>query len=269
MTRPSLAIIGWSGLGLLYLPLLAVAVASFNAGRHGPAWKGFTVDWYVKLLGNQAVIEATVNTLVVAGISTVIATILGTLLALGLARTPWPGPVRSGLDVLIHLPVVTPDIILAAALVVAFAVLRLLGPTAETWFAPGLLQTITGHITFEIPFVALIVMARLTVIGRSQEEAARDLYASTWRLYTRVLLPQLAPAIAAGALLACSLSLDDFIIAFFTSGPGTETLPVLIYGQMARGVSPELHALSTLIFAATVLLVVGAARLQGGRPNAT
>ncbi|GDY13227.1 spermidine/putrescine ABC transporter permease [Planctomycetota bacterium] len=265
----TLSVLGWSGIGLLYVPLLAVAVASFNAGRHGVAWKGFTVDWYVKLLGNQVVAEATVNTLLVAGISTIVATVLGTLLALGLARTPWPRPVRGGLDVLIHLPVVTPDIILAAALVVAFAVLRLLGPLAEVWFAPGLLQIIIGHITFEIPFVALIVMARLTMIGRSQEEAARDLYASTWRLYTRVLLPQLAPAIAAGALLAFSLSLDDFIIAFFTCGPGTETLPVLIYGQMARGVSPELHALSTLIFVATVLLVVGAARLQGSRAAAS
>jgi spermidine/putrescine transport system permease protein len=156
------------------------------------------------------------------------------------------------------LPIVTPDLIIAAAMVALRQV--------WSFFDPGLFAMVVGHVTFQVSFVALVVQARLAQIGHGQEEAARDLYASTWTLTRRVLLPQLAPAIAAGAMLAFTLSLDDFIISFFTASPDSGTLPLFIQASVKRGIAPEIHALSTLILLATVLLVLGATRLS--RPAA-
>lgn len=251
------AALAWAGLALLYAPLLAVAATSVNAARQGHAWRGFTLQWYAELFQDQDVLEAARNTLLLAGASTAAATVLGTCLALGLGRFPWPKWFRAGLDVTVQLPVVTPDIIFAAALVVAFRVLRLVSAA----FQPGLLDMILAHVTFQVAFVALVVHARLATIGREIEEAARDLYAGTWTLLWRVLLPLLWPGILAGAMLAFTLSLDDFVISFFTAGPESNTLPLFIYSSVRRGLSPRMHALSTLIFLATVLLVLGTQRL--------
>jgi spermidine/putrescine transport system permease protein len=244
----------------LYAPLLAVAVMSVNSARHGFAWRGFTAQWYAGLLHNPQVLEAAGNTAILAVVSTVIATVLGTMLALGAWRFPWPRWMRRSLDFIVYLPVVTPDIIFAAALVIAFWVLR------QVWsvFQPGLVNMILGHVTFQIAFVALVVHSRMATIGRTVEEAARDLYASTPYLLWRVLLPLLAPGIAAGAMLAFTLSLDDFVISFLTAGPDSTTLPIFIYSSVRRGVSPEIHALSTLIFLVTVVLVIGIERLTAG-----
>jgi len=239
-------------LAALYAPLAAVAYLSVNANRHGFAWKGFSLKWYAGLLGNDAVREAACNTLVLAVVSTLIATVLGTLLALAMARVPWPRGVRRLLDLLVYLPVVTPDILFAAALVVAFQILR--GLSAA--FNPGLLPMILGHVAFQIAFVALVVGSRLATLGRALDEAARDLYATPLYLFRRVTLPLLAPGIAAGAMLAFTLSLDDFVISFFTAGPQSTTLPLYIYASLRRGISPEIHALSTLIVLATVVLVI-------------
>jgi spermidine/putrescine transport system permease protein len=128
-------------------------------------------------------------------------------------------------------------------------------------FNPGLLTMIVAHVTFQIAFVALVVQSRLATIGRTLEEAARDLYADTWILLRRVMLPLLMPGIVAGAMLAFTLSLDDFVISFFTAGPDSTTLPIFIFASVRRGVTPEIHALSTLIFLVTVLLVIGIERL--------
>lgn len=244
-------------LSFLYLPMVAVAVASFNAGRHGFAWRGFTFDWYVRLAHNSYVLEAARNTLILAIVSTLVATVLGTGLAIGMSRFPWPRPVRRYLDLVVYLPVVTPDIIFAAALVVAFSILRVLSPV----FNLGLPAMIIAHVTFQVAFVALVVQSRLAGIGPHIEEAARDLYADTPYLLRRVMIPLLMPGIIAGAMLAFTLSLDDFVISFFTAGPESQTLPILIYGSVRRGLSPEIHALSTLIFLVTVLLVVGLERM--------
>ncbi len=246
-----------AALVFLYAPMLAVAVFSVNAARHGFAWKGFTLQWYARLFGNEYVLEAARNTLILAACSTAVATVLGTLLAIGLSRFPWPAALRRSLDVALYLPVVTPDIIFAAALVVAFRLLR----AASAVFEPGLTTMILAHVTFQIAFVALVVQGRLATIGRTLEEAARDLYADTPYLLRRVMLPLLAPGIVAGALLAFTLSLDDFVISFFTAGPTSTTLPIYIYASVRRGVSPEIHALSTLVFLATVLLVIGLERM--------
>lgn len=251
------AAIALATLAFLYLPLLAVAVASLNAGRHGFAWRGFTLDWYVRLFNNPHVLEAARNTLVLALVSTLIATVLGTALAIGMSRYPWPRWLRNYLRLAVYLPVVTPDIIFAAALIIAFSVLR----AVSSLFELGMPAMIIGHVTFQTAFVALVVQSRLAIIGRELEEAARDLYADTPYLMRRVMLPLLAPGIIAGAMLAFTLSLDDFVISFFTAGPGSQTLPILIYGSLRRGLTPEIHALSTLILLVTVLLVLGLERL--------
>jgi len=253
-----LTVPAYAALVFLYLPMLAVGVFSVNAGRHGFGWKGFTLEWYGRLLQNSQVLEATRNTLILAVVSTVVATVLGTVLAIGMSRFPWPRRWRGFLDFAVYLPVVTPDIIFAAALVVAFGLLR----AVSAAFNPGLLTMVIAHVTFQIAFVALVVHSRLVTIGRTLEEAARDLYADTPYLLRRVMLPLLMPGIVAGAMLAFTLSLDDFVISFFTAGPDSTTLPIFIYASVRRGVTPELHALSTLIFLATVLLVLGLERLM-------
>jgi spermidine/putrescine transport system permease protein len=243
-------------IAFLYLPLLAVGVFSVNATRYGLTWKGFTFDWYTKLLQNEFILEAAWNTLVLAVVSTVVATILGTFLAIGLDRFPWGRKSNTFLDVMLHIPVVIPDIILAASLVVAFGLLRLISSV----FEPGLFNMIIGHITFQIAFVALVVRSRLVSLGRDIEEAARDLFASTPYLLRRVTIPLLLPGILAGAMMAFTLSLDDFVISFFTAGPDSITLPLFIYAEVRRTVSPEIHALSTMTVLITVILIIGIER---------
>jgi len=245
-------------IGFLYLPLLAVAFFSVNATKYGLVWKGFTLDWYIKLFHNDIILGAAMNTLELAVISTVISTVLGTILALGIDRFPWSKRSATSLDMILHLPVVIPDIILAAALVVAFGMLRMV----SSWFEPGMLNMVIGHITFQIAFVALVVRSRLDAVGIDIEEAARDLFASNAYLLRHVTLPLIMPGIVAGAMLAFTLSLDDFVISFFTAGTDSVTLPIYIYAAVRRVVTPEIHALSTLVLLATVLLVIGSERMS-------
>jgi spermidine/putrescine transport system permease protein len=243
-------------MAFLYLPLFGVAVFSVNSARRGLVWKGFTLDWYIKLFDNEWILEAAWNTLILAVVSTVVATVLGTILAIGMDRFPWSKRANSVLDTILHIPVVIPDIILAAALVVAFGLLRFVSSV----FEPGLPNMIIGHITFQVAFVALVVRSRLVSLGRDIEEAARDLFASSWYLMRRILLPLLMPGIVAGAMLAFTLSLDDFVISFFTAGPESQTLPLFIFAAVRRGVTPQIHALSTLVMIITVILVIGTER---------
>jgi len=261
--RPIVAMVAICSLVFLYVPSLAVAVFSVNNARYGLVWKGFTWKWYERLFNNEAILEAALNSLLAAGISTVAATILGTALALGLDRFPWPRRLTKAMDLLVHLPVVTPDIILAAALVLTFNFLRGLSGL----FDLGMTTLVLGHITFQISFVTLVVRSRLASLGRDIDEAARDLYATGSYLFLRVTLPLLAPGILAGAMLAFTLSLDDFIISFFTHGPDSVTLPIYIYSSVRRGVSPEIHALSTLVLLVTVMLVLAAERFSRFRAN--
>ena len=254
--NPLITVIALATVGFLYLPLVAVAVFSVNATRYGLVWRGFTLDWYIKLFQNEFILEAGWNTLVLAVVSTIVATILGTVLAVGMDRFPWSRKTNTFLDMVLHIPVVIPDIILAAALVVAFGLLRFV----SSLFEPGLLNMIIGHITFQISFVALVVRSRLVSIGRDVEEAARDLFAGTPYLLWRVTLPLLLPGIVAGAMLAFTLSLDDFVISFFTAGPDSVTLPLFIFAAVRRGVTPQIHALSTLVVLITVIMIIGMER---------
>jgi spermidine/putrescine transport system permease protein len=237
---------------LLYLPLAAVAALSLNAARFGVAWKGFSLRWYVQLAGNGLVLSAAANTLILAAASTAVSTVLGTLLALGLERFPWPGWLRKAVDAVVYVPVVTPDIVFAVGMLLAFEAVRAVAGGLRL----GMATMIVAHVTFQVSFVALTVSSRLATIGRTVEEAARDLYAGTWYVMRWVTFPLLAPGVVAGAMLAFTLSLDDFVISFFTSGPSSVTLPLYIYGSLRRGITPEIHALSTVVFLVTVLLVL-------------
>ncbi|MBU1343743.1 MAG: ABC transporter permease [Proteobacteria bacterium] len=239
-------------MGFLYLPLMAVAFFSVNDTKYGLVWKGFTLDWYLKLFQNEFILHAAWNTLVLAIVSTLVSTILGTILAIGMDRFPWPGKMNTTLDLILHLPVIIPDIIFAAAMVVAFGFLRALSSA----FEPGLVNMIIAHITFQTAFVALVVRSRLISIGKDVEEAARDLYADTTYLLLKITLPLLMPGIVAGAMLAFTLSLDDFVISFFTAGPDSVTLPLYIYAAVRRVVTPQIHALSTLILLVTIIMVI-------------
>jgi spermidine/putrescine transport system permease protein len=250
--HPIIVAVSYLTLLFLYLPLLGVAIFSVNDARRGLVWKGFTLKWYLKLFENDWILEAAWNTLLLAVVSTIVATILGTVLAIAMDRYPWRRGTSNVLDVILHIPVVIPDIILAAALVVAFGLLRMV----SSLFEPGLLNMIIGHITFQIAFVALVVRSRLVAIGSEVEEAARDLFASNWYILKKVMLPLLMPGIIAGAMLAFTLSLDDFVISFFTAGPESQTLPLFIFAAVRRRVTPQIHALSTLIMLITVVLVV-------------
>jgi spermidine/putrescine transport system permease protein len=239
-------------LGILYLPLAAVAALSLNAARFGVAWKGFSLRWYAQLVSNGLVLSAAANTLFLAAVSTAVSTVLGTLLALGLERFPWPRWLRRSVDAVVYVPVVTPDIVFAVGMLLAFEAVRaVLGGLRL-----GMATMIIAHVTFQVSFVALTVSSRLATIGRTVEEAARDLYAGAWYAMRRVTFPLLAPGVVAGAMLAFTLSLDDFVISFFTSGPSSVTLPLYIYGSLRRGITPEIHALSTIVFLVTVLLVL-------------
>jgi spermidine/putrescine transport system permease protein len=251
--HPALSAVALATIAFLYLPLLAVAAMSLNAAKFGVAWRGFSLRWYAQLAHNEMVLQAAGNTLLLATVSTVVATVLGTLLAIGLERFPWPRWVRRMADGVVYVPVVTPDIVFAVGMLLAFEAARqLLGGLRL-----GLGTMIVAHVTFQVSFVALVVGSRLATIGRSVEEAARDLYAGTAYAMRKVTLPLLAPGVVAGAMLAFTLSLDDFVISFFTSGPSSVTLPLYIYGSLRRGITPDIHALSTIVFLVTVALVLG------------
>jgi spermidine/putrescine transport system permease protein len=259
---------GLSGLAIatilfLYLPLLAVAAMSLNAARFGVAWKGFSLRWYTQLAHNEVVLQAGLNTLILATVSTTVATVLGTLLAIGLERFPWPRWLRRMVDAVVYVPVVTPDIVFAVGMLLAFEAVRQVFGGLRL----GMGTMIVAHVTFQISFVALVVGSRLATIGRSVEEAARDLYAGTWYALRTVTLPLIAPGVVAGAMLAFTLSLDDFVISFFTSGPSSVTLPLYIYGSLRRGITPDIHALSTIIFLVTVALVMGLQAFTRSNPQ--
>ncbi|WP_437734129.1 ABC transporter permease [Sorangium sp. So ce1335] len=255
------------GFGLLYLPLLAVAVYSFNAAERGLVWTGFSVRWYLELFADpetsrraREIREVAVNTLLLGGASTLISTVLGTLLALGM-RFPWPTSVSRMLESIVDIPAVAPDITFAAVLVMAFNLLR----RVVDWFDLGMTTMIIGHVTFEIAFVTLIVRSRLISIGPTLSEAAMDLYASPWTHFRRVTLPLLWPAIVGGAMLAFTMSLNDFVISFFTSGPRSVTLPLFVYHSQVRGMRTDLFAISTILVFGVIVFMMMVERLTRWR----
>lgn len=243
----------------LYAPIAVVMIFSFNATRHGVGWHGFTTEWYRVLFQNRTALEATENTLLLAFASTVVSTLLGTMLGYGLHRYAVPGRVL--ISRLLHVPVFIPDVVMAASLLLFFSIVR-------QWlgiFELGMRAMFLAHVTFQIPFVTLVVRSRMAGLDTTLEEAAHDLGANAWQTFRHVTLPLLRPGVLAGAMLAFTLSLDDFVVSFFTSGPGSTTLPILIYSSVKRGVTPDIHALSTLLVLVSIAGTVMVTLLQGRR----
>lgn len=241
----------------LYAPLLVLIAFSFNDSKRNIVWRGFTLKYYGKVLENDALMAALGNSLTIAFLATLFSILLGTLAAVMLWRFEFPG--KAGVEGTMSLPIVVPEICMGVAMLVFFA--KLDWPTELPW--PLNLSAITiAHITFCFPFVAMVVRARLASFNKEQEEAAKDLGASEWQAFRDVLLPHMKPGIVAGALLAFTLSLDDFVITFFTSGPNTITFPVKVYSMVRFSVTPEVNAASALLIFLTILLTSVALKLQ-------
>ncbi|HXU34365.1 MAG TPA: ABC transporter permease [Thermoanaerobaculia bacterium] len=249
MRKPSLPLWLWAAVifVFLYAPIAVVIVYSFNSARHGGPWQGFTTDWYGKLFDSREKIDAAKNTLILGLASTGIATVLGTLLGYGLSRYRFPG--KKLFSRLMYIPVVIPDIVMAIAMLMFFSLIR----DRLGLFDLGMTTMIVAHVTFQIPFVAIVIRSRMIGVDPAIEEAARDLGATAFQTFRHVTLPMILPAVVAGAMLAFTLSLDDFVVSFFTTGPGAGTLPILIYSSVKRGITPDINALSTLIVLVSVI----------------
>lgn len=244
----------WVIFAFFYAPILVLVFFSFNSGRYVSQWEGFSYQWYVTLFANEAIALALRNSLIVATISTVVSTVLATLVAVGMERFDFPG--KLAMDSLLYLPIIIPDIAMAVMLLLFFVQAGQLLGVFGFRVTLGLGTVILAHVAFNVAFVTVTVRARLADFDRSLEEAARDLYANEWETFRYVTLPLIMPGVLAGALLAFTMSLDDFVITFFTSGPGSTTLPLRIYSMVKTGITPEINALSTLMLLASMVLVV-------------
>ena len=250
----------WVGAVMLFLyaPLIVLVIFSFNDSKRNVVWRGFTTRYYEKALGNDQLVEALFNSLTIAALATIVSLALGAVAAVMLWRFRFP--LKGAVDGTISLPIIVPEICLGVAFLMFFA--RVGWPTDLVW--PFNLGAITiAHITFCFPFVTMVVRSRLASFNREQEEAAKDLGASEWQMFRDVLIPHIRPALVAGALLSFTLSLDDFVITYFTSGPDTITFPVKVYSMVRFSVTPEVNAASTLLIVLTVILTFIALKLQG------
>lgn len=227
-----------------YLPVIVLVLNSFNASRFGGPWAGFTFDWYRRLWHAREIWHALGNTLGIAAVATVISCVLGTTAALALDR--YRSRLQAAHYLLVYAPLVVPEILMGMSLLLFFVALGL---------QLGYLTIVVSHVTFCVSYVAMVVLGRLQDFDWGLVEAAQDLGADSWTATRRVLLPLLAPGIASGALLAFTLSVDDFVITFFVAGPGTTTLPLRIYSMIKHGSPPLINALSTLLLALTVSTV--------------
>lgn len=237
------------GYAFLYLPIASVVAFSFNETRSVSLWKGFSLQWYGRLLENQAVIDAALLSLGIAAMASTLAVVIGTMAALALSRFGrFKG--RGLLSLLSSAPLVMPDVMLGISALFLFITLQqLIG-----WPQGRGIDTITiAHVTLCVCYVTVVVRSRLAQTDHSLEEAAMDLGARPWKVFFLVTLPLIWPALLAGWLLAFTLSLDDVVIASFTSGPGSSTLPVLILSKVRFGVTPEINALATLIIVAVCI----------------
>ncbi len=230
----------------LFMPIVVVIVNSFNATTRKPylTWQGFSLDWYVKLFENDALLTSFGNTMIIAVVSTVLATAIGTLGAVGMYRYKFKG--KGIINALLYIPVVIPEIVLGISLLTIFA---------KANVPRGMLTLILAHVTFCVPYVIFNVRARLSGYDNSVEEASMDLGANRIQTFFRVTLPILAPGIGGGALLAFTLSIDDVIVSYFVNGQ-TKTYPLKVMESIKSGVSPDVNALSALILVGTIVLVV-------------
>jgi spermidine/putrescine transport system permease protein len=257
----------WLVFAFLYLPILLLVALSFNDNRLVGVWTEPSLRWYRALFTDRAVLGALRNSLTVALISTIVSTILGTAAGLSLERFRYRG--QRAFDGLLYLPVIIPDVTMAVMMLLFFVqAFDLAGALFGVNATFGIGTISLSHIAFNISFVAVVVRARMAGLDPSLEEAAADLYASRWRAFRRVTLPLIAPGVAGGALLALTLSLDEVVITSFVAGPGSTTLPVYVFGLVRRGVTPLINAVSVLMLAGSMLLVLTSLLLssrRGGR----
>jgi spermidine/putrescine transport system permease protein len=245
---------------VLYAPIVTLIAFSFNTDKRGIVWRGFTLENYAKAWNNASLIEALTNSLVIALIATLFATILGALAALLLWRFRFP--MKGGYEGFMALPIVIPEICMGVALLLFFINSGMMAFFVNMPWPLNLGNIIIAHVSFCFPFVAVVVRSRLIGFNRQLEEASKDLGASEWQTFWSIIVPYMKPGLIAGALLAFTLSLDDFVITFFTSGPETVTFPVKVYSLVRRGVSPEINAASTVLIVITVVATVLAMKLQ-------
>lgn len=238
----------------LYLPIGVVVLYSFNTSKRNIVFEGFTFEWYGKLFQNDALLEAYGNTLIVGFASTVIATVIGTLASYGMSKYKFRG--KSILELLLYIPVVIPEIVLGISLLAIFNLSKI---------PMGLVSLIIAHATFCIPFVVFTVNARFAGFDRSVEEAAMDLGAGRLKTFLTVTLPMILPGVISGAFLSFTLSVDDIIISFFTTGPGSNTFPLKVMELTKTGVTPDVYALSTLVLLVTIIVVLTSQRKKSRR----
>jgi spermidine/putrescine transport system permease protein len=232
----------------LYVPLAIVVVYSFNDSRLNAEWVGFTLDWYRRLFANDEMLTAAANSLLIALVASLVSTVLGTMAGVAMYRYR-----QRLLPILVLAPIAIPEILMGVSLLIFFVLLNL---------TLGLVSVALAHIAFCIGFVAIVVRARLAGMDESLTEAARDCGATPWQAFRRITLPLIMPGIIAGALMAFTLSIDDFVITFFTAGAGTVTLPLQIYSMIKIAVTPEVNAVSTLLMLLTLVLIIVATKVS-------
>jgi spermidine/putrescine transport system permease protein len=232
----------------LYVPLAIVVVYSFNDSRLNAEWVGFTLDWYRRLFANDEMLTAAANSLLIALVASLVSTVLGTMAGVAMYRYR-----QRLLPILVLAPIAIPEILMGVSLLIFFVLLNL---------TLGLVSVTLAHIAFCIGFVAIVVRARLAGMDESLTEAARDCGATPWQAFRRITLPLIMPGIIAGALMAFTLSIDDFVITFFTAGAGTVTLPLQIYSMIKIAVTPEVNAVSTLLMLLTLVLIIVATKVS-------
>jgi spermidine/putrescine transport system permease protein len=255
IARLGLPLISLSVFAFLYLPIIVLVIFSFNSGTRLGVWEGFSLRWYERVFASREWLGSLQVTLWIAIFSTLISTVLGTLAGLALERFRFRG--RNAYDGMLYLPVIIPDIVMALSLLLFFSSINV---SLSRW------TVLIGHVAFNTAFVAVIIRARLASLDPRLEEAAADLYANPWQAFRRVTLPLLRPAILAGALMAFTMSFDEFVITSFVSGQGDTTLPVKIYSSIRFGLKPEITAVASLVLLISVALVVVSLLMQrGGR----
>lgn len=235
----------------LYLPIIILVIYSFNSSKMNIIFEGFTLEWYKRLLCNNDLLEAFFNTMIIAVISTITSTIIGTLGAVGLNKYNFP--FKKLINKLIYIPIVIPEIVLGISLLSIYTLMKL---------ELGMPTLILSHIAFSIPFVIVSVRSNLSPLITTYEEAAQDLGANPLNTFFKVTLPSIMPGVISGATLSFTLSLDDVVISYFTAGPGSNTLPLKIYSMIKTGITPDVNALSTIMLIATIIILTSSAIYQ-------
>ena len=228
----------------LYLPIVILIVYSFNSSKYGTSWQGLTLDWYKKLYSNNLLIDSTKNSFLIAVLSASISTLIGTISALGLYSYRFKG--RKIFSSIVYVLAISPDIIMGISLLILFNLVNM---------NLGFYSLLLAHITLNLPFVIIIVIARLKTFNKNLINAAKDLGASEWTIFSRIILPLTLPSIISAWLLAFTLSLDDVVISFFVTGPNFEVLPLTLFSMAHLGIKSEINALCTVIFVVTLVLI--------------